>query len=117
MEGIHAAAYRDNTLGLPKICPQENIEKIDRNTLYTYLSSYHKPDRIVVAGMHICEIVRHALVVLSHPLCLSLQVSVLTTTSWWRQLRNISSTSRRSGRGKICQKLKLTGRFRSTRAE
>lgn len=51
VEGIHAAAYRDNTLGLPKICPQENVDKIDRQTLYTYLSSYHKPDRIVVAGV------------------------------------------------------------------
>ena len=33
---------RGNTLGLPKICPQENIGAISRQTLYTYLSAYHR---------------------------------------------------------------------------
>lgn len=51
VEGIHAASYRDNTLGLPKICPEENLGKISRKILYTYLSTYHRPDRIVVAGV------------------------------------------------------------------
>lgn len=51
MDMIHAAAYRDNTLGLPKICPQENITKIDRNILLTYLKNHHIPSRMVVAGV------------------------------------------------------------------
>jgi hypothetical protein len=29
-------------LGLPKICPEENIGAIDRQTLYTYLSAFHR---------------------------------------------------------------------------
>ncbi|KAG8034467.1 hypothetical protein G9C98_007543 [Cotesia typhae] len=33
---IHAAAYSDNTLGLPKLCPSENIGKINRNILFTH---------------------------------------------------------------------------------
>ncbi len=33
---------RGNTLGLPKICPQENIGAISRQTLYTYLSAFHR---------------------------------------------------------------------------
>lgn len=51
MDMIHAAAYRNNTLGLPKICPHENIEKIDRKTLHTYLKHHYVPSRMVVAGV------------------------------------------------------------------
>ena len=45
VEKIHAAAYKNNTLGLAKICPEENIGRISRQTLYTYLSAYHRPER------------------------------------------------------------------------
>jgi len=51
VEKIHAAAYKNNTLGLAKICPEENIGRISRQTLYTYLSAYHRPERMVVAGI------------------------------------------------------------------
>ena len=51
VEKIHAAAFKNNTLGLPKICPEENIGRISRQTLYTYLSAYHRPERMVVAGV------------------------------------------------------------------
>ena len=51
VEKIHAAAFKNNTLGLPKICPPENIGRISRQTLYTYLSAYHRPERMVVAGV------------------------------------------------------------------
>ncbi|XP_008555589.1 mitochondrial-processing peptidase subunit alpha [Microplitis demolitor] len=50
---IHAAAYRDNTLGLPKICPSDNIDKINRNILFTYLKNHYTPKRMVVAGVGI----------------------------------------------------------------
>ena len=42
VEKIHAAAFKNNTLGLAKICPEENIGTISRQTLYTYLSAYHR---------------------------------------------------------------------------
>ncbi|KAJ8679891.1 hypothetical protein QAD02_015678 [Eretmocerus hayati] len=48
---IHAAAYRDNTLGLPRICPEGNITKIDRKILFTYLKNHNTPKRMVVAGV------------------------------------------------------------------
>lgn len=51
MEMIHAAAYRDNTLGLPKICPSENVDVIDKSILHKYLSNYHTPKRMVLAGV------------------------------------------------------------------
>lgn len=53
MDMIHAAAYRNNTLGLPKICPKENIERIDRNILLEYLKRHYTPQRMVVAGVGI----------------------------------------------------------------
>lgn len=50
-EMIHAAAYAHNTLGLPKLCPRENVAVIGRQVLYTYLSHHFTPDRMVVAGV------------------------------------------------------------------
>lgn len=51
LDMIHAAAYRENTLGLPKLCPPENLVEIDRDILFTYLSNYYTPKRMVVAGV------------------------------------------------------------------
>uniref|UniRef100_A0A6B2ECC2 Mitochondrial-processing peptidase subunit alpha n=1 Tax=Phlebotomus kandelakii TaxID=1109342 RepID=A0A6B2ECC2_9DIPT len=58
---IHAAAYRDNTLGLPKLCPEPNAGVIDRNTLLSYLKLHHTPSRMVVAGVGVPhdDLVRH----------------------------------------------------------
>ncbi|CAK9821691.1 Mitochondrial-processing peptidase subunit alpha [Anthophora retusa] len=53
MDMIHAAAYRNNTLGLPKICPKENIDSIDRKILIEYLKHHYIPSRMVVAGVGI----------------------------------------------------------------
>ncbi|XP_076853839.1 mitochondrial-processing peptidase subunit alpha [Brachyhypopomus gauderio] len=50
-EMIHAAAYRGNTVGLPRFCPVENVEKIDRKLLHSYLRSYYCPERMVLAGV------------------------------------------------------------------
>lgn len=47
---IHAAAYGNSTLGLPRICPEKNIELIDRKILYTYLKNYYSPKRMVIAA-------------------------------------------------------------------
>lgn len=61
MDMIHAAAFRDNTLGLPKLCPAENLEKIDRNVLLSYLQLHNDPSRMVVAGCGVDhdQFVRH----------------------------------------------------------
>ncbi|XP_020345277.1 mitochondrial-processing peptidase subunit alpha-like isoform X2 [Oncorhynchus nerka] len=52
-EMIHAAAYRGNTVGLPRFCPVDNVEKIDKKLLHTYLRSYYCPERMVLAGVGI----------------------------------------------------------------
>lgn len=61
MDMIHAAAYRDNTLGLPKLCPPANAPLIDRDVLLSYLRLHHTPSRMVVAGVGVDhdEFVRH----------------------------------------------------------
>ncbi|XP_060569343.1 mitochondrial-processing peptidase subunit alpha-like [Ruditapes philippinarum] len=53
VEMIFAAGYRNNTLGLPKICPAGNLSKIDNRLLYTYMNSYYDPKRVVLAGVGI----------------------------------------------------------------
>uniref|UniRef100_U5ETP2 Mitochondrial-processing peptidase subunit alpha n=1 Tax=Corethrella appendiculata TaxID=1370023 RepID=U5ETP2_9DIPT len=51
MDMIHAAAYRDNTLGFPKFCPLDNVNQVDRNMLLNYLKYHHTPQRMVLAGV------------------------------------------------------------------
>lgn len=53
MDMIHAAAYRENTLGLPKLCPGPNAEQITRDMLLSYLRNHHTANRMVVAGVGI----------------------------------------------------------------
>lgn len=38
-------------MGLRRFCPVENIGKIDRNVLHSYLRNYYTPDRMVLAGV------------------------------------------------------------------
>uniref|UniRef100_A0A8C9K0V0 Alpha-MPP n=1 Tax=Panthera tigris altaica TaxID=74533 RepID=A0A8C9K0V0_PANTA len=45
------AAYRENTVGLHRFCPTENIAKMDREVLHSYLRNYYTPDRMVLAGV------------------------------------------------------------------
>ncbi|XP_026725925.1 mitochondrial-processing peptidase subunit alpha [Trichoplusia ni] len=51
MDMIHLAAYRGNTLGLPKICPNENVNKIDRELILNYLKNHYTPERMVIAAV------------------------------------------------------------------
>jgi processing peptidase subunit alpha len=48
-ELVHMAAYKDNTLGNPLLCPQERLDQIDRNTVEAYRKAFFKPERTVVA--------------------------------------------------------------------
>lgn len=50
-EYIHAAAFRDNTIGLPRMCPPENIPLITADMIYRYLATLYDPKRIVLAGV------------------------------------------------------------------
>ncbi|KAF2485906.1 Metalloenzyme, LuxS/M16 peptidase-like protein [Neohortaea acidophila] len=59
-ELVHMAAYKDNTLGNPLLCPRERLESIDRRTIEAYRKAFFKPERTVVAfaGVPHAEAVR-----------------------------------------------------------
>lgn len=48
-ELVHMAAYKDNTLGNPLLCPKERLPYINRNVVEAYRKEFFRPDRIVVA--------------------------------------------------------------------
>ncbi|KAI9730980.1 MAG: Mitochondrial-processing peptidase subunit alpha [Cirrosporium novae-zelandiae] len=48
-ELVHVAAYKDNTLGNPLLCPKERLDKIDKAVVDRYRSIFFKPERLVVA--------------------------------------------------------------------
>ena len=47
------AAYRGNTVGLPRFCPVDNVDKIDKQVLHSSLRNYYCPERMVLAGVGI----------------------------------------------------------------
>jgi processing peptidase subunit alpha len=59
-ELVHMAAYKDNTLGNPLLCPKERLPYINRDVVEAYRKEFYKPDRIVVAfaGVNHNEAVR-----------------------------------------------------------
>ena len=48
-ELVHMAAYKDNTLGNPLLCPQERLPYINKNVVEQYRSAFFRPERIVLA--------------------------------------------------------------------
>jgi processing peptidase subunit alpha len=50
-ELVHHVAYKDNTLGMPLLCPEERLPFIDRETLRGFMRDWYRPERMVVAGV------------------------------------------------------------------
>lgn len=48
-ELVNMAAYKDNTLGNPLLCPQERLAFINRNVVQKYRNTFFHPERMVVA--------------------------------------------------------------------
>lgn len=48
-ELVHTAAFKDNTLGHPLLCPKERIGVIDKSVIQAYRDAFYRPDRMVVA--------------------------------------------------------------------
>ncbi|KAF1999908.1 hypothetical protein P154DRAFT_522979 [Amniculicola lignicola CBS 123094] len=61
-ELVHMAAYRDNTLGNPLLCPKERLPYINRAVVEAYRKEFFKPERLTVAfaGVQHGEAVRLA---------------------------------------------------------
>ncbi|WFD36937.1 mitochondrial processing peptidase [Malassezia cuniculi] len=50
-ELVHSAAYRDNTLGNPLLCPPESLEVLTTSNIRAYMDAWYRPERLVVAGV------------------------------------------------------------------
>lgn len=48
-ELVNMAAYRENTLGNPLVCPQERLPFINKQVIEKYRATFFRPERIVVA--------------------------------------------------------------------
>ena len=48
-ELVNMAAYKDNTLGNPLLCPQQRLQFIDRDVVNKYRNTFFHPEKIVVA--------------------------------------------------------------------
>lgn len=48
-ELVNMAAYKDNTLGNPLLCPQERLQFINRDVVNKYRDTFFHPENIVVA--------------------------------------------------------------------
>ncbi|GKT95747.1 putative mitochondrial-processing peptidase subunit alpha [Colletotrichum tofieldiae] len=61
-ELVHTAAFKDNTLGNPLLCPEERLGSISRATIQRYRDLFYRPERIVVAfaGVEHAEAVKLA---------------------------------------------------------
>ncbi|KAG0264856.1 Mitochondrial-processing peptidase subunit alpha [Linnemannia exigua] len=50
-ELLHTVAYKDNTLGNPLLCPMENLETMTTDNIKKYISTWYRPERIVVSAV------------------------------------------------------------------
>ena len=48
-ELVNVAAYKDNTLGNPLLCPQERLPYINKSVVEKYRDTFFKPERMVIA--------------------------------------------------------------------
>ncbi len=48
-ELVHMAAYENNTLGNPLLCPKERLPYITKGLIEKYRDTFYKPERMVVA--------------------------------------------------------------------
>ncbi|KID87417.1 Peptidase M16, core [Metarhizium guizhouense ARSEF 977] len=48
-ELVHTAAFKDNTLGNPLLCPEERLGEIKRDTVLKYRDAFYQPERMVLA--------------------------------------------------------------------
>lgn len=59
-ELVHMAAFKDNTLGNPLLCPEDRLDVINKDVIEAYRNTFYRPERIVVAfaGVPHAEAVR-----------------------------------------------------------
>lgn len=49
-EVLHTVAYRDNTLGMPLLCPEEQLGVLGEKEVRGFMDEWYRPERMVLAG-------------------------------------------------------------------
>ncbi|KAI8971742.1 peptidase M16 inactive domain-containing protein [Mycotypha africana] len=49
-EILHTVAYEGNTLGNPLLCPPESLESMTPDLIRTYMKTWYRPERMVIAA-------------------------------------------------------------------
>jgi processing peptidase subunit alpha len=49
-EVLHTVAYKGNTLGMPLLCPEEQLAVLGEREVRGFMDEWYKPERMVLAG-------------------------------------------------------------------
>ncbi|KAL7423203.1 Mitochondrial-processing peptidase subunit alpha [Cryptotrichosporon argae] len=50
-EILHTAAFKDNTLGMPLLCPEQQLDALTESDIRRFMRDWYRPERMVVAGV------------------------------------------------------------------
>lgn len=50
-EILHSVAFKDNTLGMPLLCPESQLDVLGEREVRGFMKDWFKPERMVVAGV------------------------------------------------------------------
>lgn len=50
-EILHSVAFKENTLGMPLLCPESQLEVLGEKEVKGFMKDWFKPERMVVAGV------------------------------------------------------------------
>jgi len=60
-EILHTVAFKNNTLGMPLLCPESQLDVINEDIVRRFMRDWYRPERMVVAGIgmpheQLCEL-------------------------------------------------------------
>jgi processing peptidase subunit alpha len=60
-EILHTVAFKHNTLGMPLLCPESQLDVINEDVIRRFMRDWYRPERLVVAGVgmpheQLCEL-------------------------------------------------------------
>jgi processing peptidase subunit alpha len=50
-EILHSVAFKDNTLGMPLLCPEPQLDVLGEKEVKGFMKDWFKPERMVIAGV------------------------------------------------------------------
>ncbi|TXT10794.1 hypothetical protein VHUM_02299 [Vanrija humicola] len=50
-EILHTVAFKDNTLGMPLLCPESQLDVLGEKEIRQFMRDWYRPERLVIAGV------------------------------------------------------------------